>query len=125
MIQGLNHVTIVGTDRDATLAFYVGLLGLREGWRPDSDIPGAWLYADGPGAVLHIVWDRAADAARPGVIDHVAFSARDLPAIQARLQAAQVPMDLRPPLPGAPLQMFLHDPNGVRVELCFDPAEMT
>ncbi len=125
MIQGLNHFTILATDRAATLRFYVDLLGLQPGWRPDFDFPGVWLYAGGPDAVLHIIWDRAPETTLPGLIDHVAFSARDLLATQARLQAAGVVMDLRPLLPGAPLQMFLRDPNGVRVELCFDPAEAT
>lgn len=123
MIQGLNHFTILASQREATLAFYVGLLGLREGPRPNFDFPGAWLYAGGPEAVLHIVLGRTPASTLPGTIDHVAFNARDLPATQARLQAAGVAMDLRPLLPGAPLQLFVRDPDGVRVELCFDPAE--
>lgn len=123
MIQGLNHFTILASQREATLAFYIDLLGLREGPRPAFDFPGAWLYAEGPEAVLHVVCGRTPASSLPGVIDHVAFSARGLAATQARLQAAGVATDLRPLLPGAPLQLFLHDPDGVRVELCFDPAE--
>ena len=44
MIQGMNHFTILAEDRDATLAFYCGLLGLVDGPRPPFDFPGAWLY---------------------------------------------------------------------------------
>ena len=47
MIQGMNHFTILAEDRDATLAFYCGLLGLVDGPRPPFDFPGAWLYAPG------------------------------------------------------------------------------
>ena len=34
MIVGMNHFTVIAEDRQKTLDFYVGLLGLKEGWRP-------------------------------------------------------------------------------------------
>jgi catechol 2,3-dioxygenase-like lactoylglutathione lyase family enzyme len=77
MIHGMNHFTIIAEDREATLDFYCGLLGL-EGPRPDLGFPGAWLYAGQPQAVLHIYWDRPMPAQRTGVIDHMAFTASDL-----------------------------------------------
>ena len=40
MIQGMNHFTITAEDREATLGFYCGLLGLVEGPRPDLGFPG-------------------------------------------------------------------------------------
>ena len=124
MIEGINHFTIAAADRQATLAFYVGLLGLAEGARPDFDFPGAWLYAAGGGpAILHLVWERPVPAQRTGVIDHVAFSARGLQALRRKLDAQGWPYDLRR-LPGdGAWQIFVLDPNGARVELTFDASE--
>ena len=120
----MNHFTITAEDRTATLAYYCGLLGLREGERPDLGFPGAWLYADGaPAALLHIYWDRPMPAVRTGVIDHLAFSARDLAAVTARFDAASVAYELRRQKGSGLWQLFSFDPNGARVELDFDPAE--
>jgi catechol 2,3-dioxygenase-like lactoylglutathione lyase family enzyme len=123
MIEGMNHFTITAEDRTATLDFYVGLLGLSEGHRPDLGFPGAWLYAGGPQAVLHIYWDRPMPAERTGVIDHLAFSARDLKAVKARFDARGLAYDLRRQAGAGTWQLFTRDPNGAKVELDFDPSE--
>ena len=123
MIEGMNHFTITAEDRTATLDFYVGLLGLREGHRPDLGFPGAWLYAGGPQAVLHIYWDRPMPAERTGVIDHLAFTARDLKAVKARFDARGIGYDLRRQAGAGTWQLFSRDPNGAKVELDFDPSE--
>lgn len=123
MIEALNHFTITAEDRTKTLAFYCGLLGLQEGQRPDLGFPGAWLYAGGAQAVLHVFWDRPMPAGRTGVIDHMAFSARDLRAVKARFDAAGVACDLRRQAGSGIWQLFCFDPNGAKVELDFDPAE--
>ena len=69
MIEGMNHFTITAEDREATLGFYCGLLGLVEGPRPDLGFPGAWLYPPGgQQAVLHIYWDRPMPSLRTGVM---------------------------------------------------------
>ena len=52
MIVGMNHFTVISEDEKKTLDFYVGLLGLQIGHRPDLGFPGAWLYAGGSQAVL-------------------------------------------------------------------------
>jgi len=123
MIHGMNHFTITAEDRAKTLGFYCGLLGLQEGHRPDLGFPGAWLYAGGPQAVLHIYWDRPMPVTRTGVIDHLAFTASDLKAVKARFDAAGVAYDLRRQAGAGTWQLFSLDPNGARVELDFDPAE--
>lgn len=123
MIVGMNHFTITAENREATLGYYCGLLGLAEGWRPDLGFPGAWLYAGGPQAVLHIYWDRPMPATRTGVIDHMAFSAQDLKAVKARFDAAGVKYDLRQQAGAGTWQLFSFDPNGARVELDFDASE--
>ena len=124
MIHGMNHFTIVADDREATLGFYCGLLGLVEGPRPPFDFPGAWLYAPGgTQAVLHIVFGRTLPTPRTGVIDHMAFTASDLKTVKARFDAAGIPYDLRQQRGTGTWQLFSHDPNGAKVELDFDASE--
>ena len=124
MIHAMNHFTITAESREATLAFYCGVLGLREGYRPDLGFPGAWLYADGnPQAVLHIYWDRPMPSGRTGVIDHMAFTASDLKAVKARFDAAAIKYDLRQQSGAGTWQLFSVDPNGAKVELDFDARE--
>lgn len=122
MITAMNHFTVLSSDRERTLAFYCGLLGLQEGWRPPFDFPGAWLYANGQ-AVLHVVCGRALPDPPRGVIDHMAFSAQGLAATKARLEAAGIAYDLRHLPGGGGWQLFTFDPDGARVELDFDAAE--
>lgn len=128
LVKGLDHVTIrvrpaqVGVMQD----FYAGLLGLEVGPRPLT-FPGAWLYAGGR-AVVHIAGNVAEDApGRPECnsagFDHVAFQSQGLSAAKARLDSAGVAWHevWRPHLDI--LQLVLHDPAGMKVELTFDPAE--
>ena len=85
MIKRLNHFTVLTDDLERSLDFYVNLLGLTPGKRPDFNFPGAWLYV-GPDPVLHLVAGRNVPPQRAGVIDHVAFSAIGLSTIKAALQ---------------------------------------
>ena len=124
MIVGMNHFTIIAEDPKATLDFYVGLLGLHEGHRPDLGFPGAWLYAEGePSAILHMYFDRPLPSQRAGVIDHMAFTSKDLKAVKARFDERGYKYDLRRQVGAGTWQLFTFDPNGAKVELDFDPAE--
>jgi catechol 2,3-dioxygenase-like lactoylglutathione lyase family enzyme len=121
-ITAMNHFTVLSSDLDATKDFYIRVLALAQGPRPDLGFPGAWLYAGGT-AVLHIVAGRPVPGSRQGVIDHVAFSARDLPGTVQRLRAAGISYDLGRQ-PGAGIwQLFCFDPDGARIELDFDASE--
>jgi catechol 2,3-dioxygenase-like lactoylglutathione lyase family enzyme len=91
-IRAIDHVNIVTTDLEGTVAFYAEAIGLERGWRPDFSFPGAWLYA-GERPVIHLaVGERAAGfaAADAGVsgtgpLDHVAFDAEDFEGTRDRL----------------------------------------
>lgn len=121
-IVGMNHFTVLASDLDATLRFYCDLLGLRSGARPAFDFPGAWLYR-GDTAVLHVVAGRPLPQPPAGVIDHMAFSAEGLAGTVDKLREHHIPFDLRR-LPGdGAWQLFLHDPDGARVELDFPAGE--
>ena len=123
MIVGMNHFTVIAEDERKTLDFYVGLLGMSVGHRPDLGFPGAWLYAGGPQAVLHMYFGRPMPTTRAGVIDHMAFTATDLRAVKARFDARGAKYDLRQQVGAGTWQLFCFDPNGAKVELDFDAAE--
>ncbi|HSW09010.1 VOC family protein [Aquabacterium sp.] len=123
MIVGMNHFTVIAEDEEKTLDFYVGLLGLTVGHRPDLGFPGAWLYAGGPQAVLHMYFGRPLPSQRAGVIDHMAFTATDLRAVKARFDQRGLKYDLRQQPGAGTWQLFTFDPNGAKVELDFDASE--
>jgi catechol 2,3-dioxygenase-like lactoylglutathione lyase family enzyme len=119
---GVNHFTVLTDDVAATIDFYRELLGLVDGPRPPFTFPGAWLYA-GDHPVLHLVGGRTRDELRPGVIDHMAFSASGLRDTLERLARRGVEHTCRR-LPGGGIwQLFFFDPNGARVELDFPGDE--
>jgi len=121
-VHAMNHFTVLTRDLERTVAFYAKFLGLQAGARPPFDFPGAWLYA-GSRAVLHVVGGRPREALRPGVIDHVAFSATGLADTLARLKAGGIDAICQQLPGGGDWQVFFHDPNGARVELDFPAGE--
>ncbi|MEO8039542.1 MAG: VOC family protein [Betaproteobacteria bacterium] len=118
----MNHFTVLTADLAATRDFYIGVLGLREGPRPDLGFPGTWLYVD-DSAVLHVIAGRPLPADPRGVLDHMAFSAADLPAMTAKLKSRDIKYDLRRQNDSGVWQLFCFDPNGARVELDFPATE--
>ena len=121
-IAGMNHFTVLSGNLDATKAFYIGILGLKEGYRPPLGFPGVWLYV-GDQAVLHVIAGRALPPDPNGVLDHMAFSASDLPATAKKLMGAGIKYDLRKQADSGTWQLFCYDPCGARVELDFAPSE--
>ena len=121
-VHGMNHFTILTDDVDRTIAFYREHLGLEPGARPDLGFPGAWLYAGGA-AILHVVGGRRREELKPGVIDHMAFTASGLAATLAKLDARGIAYDCRRLVGAGTWQVFFFDPNGARVELDFDAGE--
>ncbi len=121
-IAAMNHFTILTDDVPRTVRFYADLFGLAEGFRPNLNFPGAWLYA-GDSAVLHVVGGRSRAELRAGVIDHVAFSATGLADTLAKLTAHGIEHICRQQVGSGVWQVFIHDPNGARVELDFAADE--
>ena len=121
-ISGMNHFTVLTDDVPATVGFYRDLIGLAEGPRPPLGFPGAWLYSGGL-AILHVVGGRPKSELRAVVIDHMAFSATGLAALIAALDAKGIKYQCRQQAGSGVWQVFLHDPNGARVELDFAPEE--
>lgn len=121
-VSGLNHFTILTDDVERTIRFYDDLLGLKAGWRPPLTFPGAWLYA-GDQPILHVVGGRPKSELKAGVIDHMAFTGHDLAATLAMLERDKVEHVCRQQAGSGMWQVFLHDPNGAKVELDFAPDE--
>lgn len=127
-VQALEHVTIRCADLKATRDFYVELIGLAEGARPDFPFRGYWLYLGGI-PVVHLVdgqdkasaWGGEAGVAvaDTGPFDHVAFRGDDFGAMRAQLAAAGVEFRERVVPGGALSQLFVRDPDGVLVEINF------
>jgi catechol 2,3-dioxygenase-like lactoylglutathione lyase family enzyme len=121
-VQGMEHFTVLAEDLEATRKFYRDILGLEDGYRPPLGFPGAWLYVGGR-AVLHIIAGRALPAERAGVLDHMAFAAKDLPGTVAKLKQRGIDYMLRRQNDTRVWQLFFHDPSGAKVELDFAAEE--
>ena len=122
-ISAMNHFTVLTDDVPRTVYFYCNLLGLAVGPRPDLGFPGAWLYA-GDAAILHIVGGKAREHLKPGVIDHMAFSATGLSETLTKLVTCNIEHTCRRQAGTGTWQVFLFDPNGARVELDFAADEV-
>lgn len=119
-IRALEHVNIFTEKLDETVRFYEHVLGLHKGPRPEVGVPGAWIYC-GDQAILHLV-EAKPRADGTGVVDHVALAAEDIEGIIARAEDEKLKYRLQD-IPDFKIrQMFLHDPNGVKVELNFRAA---
>ena len=120
-VDALQHINIRATDVERTRDFYVRVLGLRVGNRPPFTSTGYWLYV-GLEPVIHLVQKTSAEqpsGADTGAIDHIAFRGVDLESTRETLaqegiafREAVVPRDNS-------IQLFVHDPDGVRIELNF------
>lgn len=118
MILDLNHINIVTQKLDATRDFFVGVLGLAEGARPNFSFDGYWLYA-GDKAVVHLM---SLEMTPPGArgalspLDHAAFEVASLETAKQRLTEHGVKFREAVVSPGRG-QLFFNDPNGVQIEL--------
>lgn len=120
----LEHYTIRCRDLERTRAFYSEMLGLSVGPRPNFGFPGYWLYC-GEVPVVHLVTGAGAvgkasdDAEGTGHLDHIAFRATDVAAMIAKLKANDLPFRENKVPDFRVHQVFVHDPDGILVELNF------
>ncbi|WP_454726651.1 MULTISPECIES: VOC family protein [Cupriavidus] len=121
-IAGMNHFTVLTDALEDSVRFYREVLGFETGPRPPFSFPGAWLYAGGA-PIVHLVATHALPAPSAGVLDHMAFTATGLAHHVSDLRRRGIPFTLGR-LAGSGLwQLFLHDPNGAKIELDFDAGE--
>jgi len=136
-LSSLDHCSIRTAKLAPTRDFYVDVLGMTDGDRPDFPFPGNWLYVDDR-AVLHLVGIDPDDPSGleeylgavdlddldgSGAVDHLAFRADRPDELMGRLNRLGVAYRERK-VPDMDLfQIFLEDPNGVTIELNYFAAD--
>lgn len=135
-VSHLEHFLIQTADLKATRDWYVDMLGFREGPHPDFKFPVVWLYL-GDKDVVHLteggkdvsanrkayLGQQSEATQGSGVIDHMAFRCTGLRDMMEHLQGKQVKFHQRMVSDQGLFQLFLFDPNGVKVELNFSNTE--
>jgi catechol 2,3-dioxygenase-like lactoylglutathione lyase family enzyme len=124
-VRGLDHVTIVVKDLDASARFYVGLLGMDEVPRPAFGFPGRWFQAGRTQIHLNLESVEAGKAGvpagnglRPSRGFHYAFEVQDCDAAIARLEHLKIPVAAGPAVrPDGARQVYVRDPDGHLIEL--------
>jgi catechol 2,3-dioxygenase-like lactoylglutathione lyase family enzyme len=130
-LTGMEHYLVLTSDLEATRDFYQDALGMTEGFRPMLGFPGYWMYL-GATPVIHIAeWNSytahsdakqipvTAPAASTGAFDHVAFNAVDFDAVLERLGRHGVTPARNLVSKSGMRQLFVFDPNGVKIEINF------
>ena len=128
-LQRLEHYLVLSDDIHRTRDFYRDVLGMTEGFRPELDFPGFWLYL-GDVPCIHIAeWRTYTDhsntleipvsteAPGTGSVDHIAFNATDYEELLARLAKNGVKAQRNITHANGLRQLFLNDPNGVKIEI--------
>jgi catechol 2,3-dioxygenase-like lactoylglutathione lyase family enzyme len=117
-LKRLDHYNLETARPDETIAFYCDVLGCVNApeRRPDFGLPGAWLLVDDHPAI-HINFVDEEPAASTGAIDHVAFEGEGFLEMCAQLDSLGVDYETMELAPVDLLQIFVVDPNGIRVEI--------
>ena len=135
-VQGVHHITLVGADRQTSIDFWEGVLGMPFIFdQPNLDDPAeGHLYFDpGDGRLVTIFTNegRKADPARtstePGAVHHIAFNVSQATFWQAvgRLDARGIKHS-GPKDRGFMDSIYFNDPLGLTIELAsyrFEPPE--
>lgn len=125
-VKDLNHINLRAPQPllDEIRDFYVDVVGLREGERPDVPIAGYWLYA-GDRAIVHLMdsayrgMDGNELAAGASHLDHFALTCSDIEDMEEKLKNLGVEYRRNDMPQYGFRQLLLRDPTGMGVELNF------
>ncbi len=129
-ILQLDHFTLRTAKVEETAAFFRDAIGMTEGWRPGFRFPGKWMYA-GDRPMVHIANVEADNAEMKaylgdhtiapggGSLDHISMRCIGLLDYQKRLRALGLSFQERLVPELSEHQLFLQDPNGIKIELLF------
>ncbi len=128
-LEKLEHYLVMTDDIDATRDFYRDVIGLQEGYRADLGFPGYWLYLDDT-PVIHIAeWQTyTAHSNKLGIpvttrgnstaaLDHIAFNGTDAQTMITHLETMNIPYHRNDVVVANLVQLFITDPNGIKLEL--------
>jgi len=135
-LSHIEHFLVQTADMAKTRDWYVRVLGMRVGPNPDFKFPVCWLYL-GDKDVVHIteggaqvsenrrkyVGQESQATHGTGVLDHLAFRATGLAKMLEHLRAHGVEFKQRQADDQGLYQLFMVDPNGIKIELNFATAE--
>jgi len=136
-LSHIEHFLVATDDIDRTAEWYCRVLGMKEGPHPDFGFPVKWLYL-GDVDIVHIgpSAKQAGDNQKQylgrtsqdtgsgtGALDHIAFRATGLQQTMAHLRSQNVAFAERRASGQALYQLFLYDPNGIKIELNYDARE--
>ncbi|MGI9304579.1 MAG: VOC family protein [Gammaproteobacteria bacterium] len=135
-LSHIEHFLIQTQDMERTKNWYADVLGMRVGPNPDFKFPVCWLYI-GDTDVVHVteggknvsenrkryLGQHSQATSGSGVVDHIAFRANGLKETIAHLTSLQIDFNQRQVSDQGLYQLFMFDPNGVKIELNFDARE--
>ena len=134
-VQGLHHITLVGSTRQTALDFWQGALGMPFIFeQPNLGKPDeSHLYFDpGDGRLLTVFTNEAREDARRkaprdiGCVEHIAFNVSRATFMHAPARLRERGIEFIQRDRGFMDSIYLHDPNGLKVELAcykFEPPE--
>jgi len=114
--NGLNHVSILVTDIDRSVKFYVDLLGLEVDLsRPEMAFPGLWLKLGNQQIHLLSLGEKSSGtgADHPGRDAHFAVSVKDISKIEELLTGENITFKMSV---SGRLAIFCRDPDGNGIE---------
>lgn len=121
----IDHITIIVSDLEKTVEFYVRKLGMEQVPRPDFDFPGVWFQAGS--TQVHATLE-GGPAGRAGIGDrgntlasrghHFAFRVADCHLESAKLASLGIEILQGPKeRPDGAVQVYFADPDGHVIEL--------
>jgi catechol 2,3-dioxygenase-like lactoylglutathione lyase family enzyme len=123
VLIAFDHVNVRTANLGVMRAFYVDVIGLREGPRPAFSFGGAWLYCAGAPVVHLVQVDRPPQRSDELSLEHFALRAQGLAEFLERLRAYGVPVAFGFIHDFGICQVNVRDPDGTHVHIDFDIAE--
>lgn len=136
-VSRIEHFLVAADDIDATRDWYVRVLGMKPGPHPEFGFPVHWMYigdvdvvhigpsAKGANEIQRKYLGRTSQdhGSGTGAVDHIAFRATGLRTMLEHLKKEGVPFSQRRANGQALFQLFLYDPNDIKIELNFAAQE--
>jgi catechol 2,3-dioxygenase-like lactoylglutathione lyase family enzyme len=136
-LSHIEHLLVAADDPEKTRDWYCAVLGMEQGPHPDFGFPVYWLYLNGRDVVhigpsarqagenqkIYLGRTSQDTGSGTGAIDHIAFRATGLKSMMAHLRSHGIDFKERRAGDQALYQLFLYDPNGIKIELNFDAKE--